>query len=605
MRRSLELLSPRDRRYLFAALGIQVSLSALDVLGILLIGLVGALSVAASQGTNPPAVLTNVLEILGFSSLSDSELLLVCAGSAAFILLAKSLFSAMLTRRVLFFLANRQAVLTGRLSKLLFDQPLTTLQARSSQETAFALLSGSGAATLQILGQSLLVATELALLIAVAVTLIWVNPIVAIASICFFALVGAGLQAVLGRRAASIGALSADTEIRSLQAIQEALGAYREMTVTGRRSAYVRRIEQLRYIAARMIAEGQFIGIFPKYLFEVALVVGGLVLAGFLFSTQPFEAAVAQFAIFIAAATRVMPSILRLQGATLSLRGAASVAVHAFDLASSLERSDSQFASVDFTERNSKDLNANQFRADIEVRNLTFRYPNQPRAALHDVDFFIASGERLAIVGRSGAGKSTLADVILGILKPTAGSVRIGGVSPAQAIEKWPGIIGYVPQSVLLANCSILENVGLGIDHDQIREGQVWEALRRAQISDIAENSPDGLKTVIGEGGFRLSGGQRQRLGIARALYGRPQLLVLDEATSSLDVETEATIGATLAQLEGVITTITIAHRLSTIRSATRLIYLANGNLRAVGTFEELRESIPEFREQLRLSNIG
>ena len=469
-------------------------------------------------------------------------------------------------------------------------------------------LSGAGAATLQILGQSLLALTEAALLLVIAATLIWVNPVVALASIAFFALVGVSLQAILGHRSSRIGVVAAETEIESLQTIQEAMGAYREITVADRRRAYVGRLERLRFTAARMIAEGQFIGIFPKYLFEVALVIGGLLLAAFLFNTQPFESAVAQFAVFIAAATRVMPSILRLQGSAIILRGSASVARHAYELAESLDVQEtlSQVSEFQDAPNPLNDARAQStFSASLQVRNLSFWYPNQAQPAVSEVSFFAKAGERLAIVGRSGAGKSTLADLILGILNPAEGEILIGGSNPTTVTRDHPGAVAYVPQSVLLANATIRENVALGLDRDSICDDLVWEALEGAHLSRIVEASEKGIETIVGEGGYKLSGGQRQRLGIARALYTRPKLLVLDEATSSLDVETESEIEASMSGLDQDVTVVTIAHRLSTIRSATTILYLEEGRLRAIGSFAQVRESVPEFDRQLNLSFIN
>jgi ABC-type multidrug transport system fused ATPase/permease subunit len=198
-------------------------------------------------------------------------------------------------------------------------------------------------------------------------------------------------------------------------------------------------------------------------------------------------------------------------------------------------------------------------------------------------------------VGSTGAGKSTLADVILGVISPQAGSVDISGVPPRVAIERWPGAISYVPQAVALVAGTVRENVALGMPDDAISDDLVWEALRRAHLADFLSESREGLDTTIGERGFRLSGGQRQRLGIARALYTRPRLLVLDEATSALDAETEQAIIRTLEDLEGEVTTITVAHRLATVRNADQVVYLEGGRIVARGTFEQVRAQVTDF----------
>ena len=216
----------------------------------------------------------------------------------------------------------------------------------------------------------------------------------------------------------------------------------------------------------------------------------------------------------------------------------------------------------------------------------------------------VKPGESVALVGSTGAGKSTLADVVLGVMEPQLGTVTISGVSPREAINRWPGAIAYVPQAVALVEGTVRENVALGLPRDLIDDALVWDALNRAHLADFLEESREGLDTKIGERGFRLSGGQRQRLGIARALYTRPKLLVLDEATSALDAETEQSIVQTLDELEGQVTTITVAHRLATVRRADQLLYLEGGRVTARGTFDEVRAQVTDFDRQAALLGL-
>jgi ABC-type multidrug transport system fused ATPase/permease subunit len=232
------------------------------------------------------------------------------------------------------------------------------------------------------------------------------------------------------------------------------------------------------------------------------------------------------------------------------------------------------------------------------------RYDDAADFALKEVSFTAPAGSSLALVGPTGAGKSTLADVILGVLHPQTGSVRVGGVSPRTAIDQWPGGITYVPQAVALVEGTVRDNVALGLPADIVDDDFVWDALRRAHLADFLRDQREGLETKIGERGFRLSGGQRQRLGLARALFTRPKLIVLDEATSALDAETELAIVSALDELEGSVTTITVAHRLATVRRADNLVYLEHGVLRAQGTFDEVRERVQDFDRQASLLGL-
>jgi len=606
IRSALSLLDKRDRRLLGLSAVIQMLTSLLDLIGVLLIGLVGALAVTTVQSQPPPSSVTAIVDALGLGDLSEQALVGLLAGAAAVVLLTKSVFSSYLTRRVFFFLANRQALVSARLTKALLSQSLTFVQKRSTQETAYALISGAGAATMIILGQTVIVATEIALLAVLMAALLVLNPVVAMSSIVFFALVAISLQWALGNWASRVGRVSAEADIASLNAVQEAIGAYREITVSSRRTMYVDRIQALRWKAAKVAADGQFIGMFPKYMFEAALVIGGFVLATALFSTQESVVAVGTLALFLAAGTRVMPSLLRLQGATLSLRGAAGAAGPTFALAQELgnpldvpEKAEVALIIRDRLRRGFPD-----FVPAIRLEDVTVIYAGAQAPAIDRVTLQLEVGQSLALAGKSGAGKSTLADVLLGVIAPVYGVAEIGGLAPDQAVARWPGGIAYVPQEVVLANDTIRSNVALGLPRDAVDDDMVWNALRMAHLDDYLSSQRDGLDTEIGESGLRLSGGQRQRLGIARALFTRPKLLVLDEATSALDAETEAAISQMLGELGGDVTTVIVAHRLSTVRNVDILAYLEEGRLVSSGSFADVRRAVPALDRQARLMGL-
>jgi ABC-type multidrug transport system fused ATPase/permease subunit len=347
----------------------------------------------------------------------------------------------------------------------------------------------------------------------------------------------------------------------------------------------------------------------PKYVFEVALVVGAALLAISQFVTKDATAAVAVIAVYLAAGSRVVPSLLRLQGAVLSVRAAGATASPTYELAdevlTGIAASPSTRNSADFSHLSSNIRKGYpDFESRLDVKGVEITYPGTSTPAIQGISVRVSEGGSLALVGSTGAGKSTLADVILGVLAPSTGTVAIGGLAPAAAIARWPGAISYVPQSIALTNGTVSENVALGLPEADIDEELVWEALDRAHLSDFLREGREGLRTRIGEGGVMLSGGQRQRLGIARALYTRPRLLVLDEATSALDAETEQAIAGTLRSLEGSVTTVTIAHRLATIRHCDIVMYLEGGRVRAVGTFEEIRAQSSHFDAQARLLGL-
>ena len=606
IRASLALLNGRDRRLLGISIAIQMATSMLDLAGVLLLGLVGALAVTVVQSEPVPATVAGVADFIGLGDLDGQELMVVLAACAAAVLLTKSVASSYLTRRVFVFLANRAALVSARLTRALLSLPLTFLQRRSSQETAFALIQGTAAATISVLGQLSIAVSEATLLVVLSVALFMLDPLVTLAAIAFFALVALGLQKAMGQWASRLGRRGAMADIASLDAVQEALASYREITVADRRAEYVKRIQEQRWIAAKVSADVTFLGLVPKYAFEAALVVGGLALAAALFATKGAVEAVGTLALFLAAASRVMPSLMRLQGAALTLRSASGNAGPTFSLAADLATLAEGVATGHADSKSPKmGLGPySDFEASILLERASFRYPGEEILALKEISLRVDPGQSLAIVGPSGAGKSTLADLVLGILDPTSGIVRVSGLPPGQAIREWPGAVAYVPQDVMIANGTVRDNVALGLPRASMDDSRIWSALEQARLSDFLTRQRDGLDTNVGESGLKLSGGQRQRLGVARALYSSPQLLVLDEATSALDAETESEIAGMLQAMEGSVTTVVVAHRLSTVKNAELVAYVDSGRLLHLGDFESVRAAVPAFAKQAGLLGV-
>jgi ABC-type multidrug transport system fused ATPase/permease subunit len=224
----------------------------------------------------------------------------------------------------------------------------------------------------------------------------------------------------------------------------------------------------------------------------------------------------------------------------------------------------------------------------LNVQSLTFNYEGIADSVLNNVNVHIQKGEAVGFVGQSGSGKSTLIDIMLGLLEPQSGSVLINGQKISQVKTAWQKSIGYIPQAIFLMDDSLRRNIAIGIADNQIDEIAIRDALKSAQLEDFVASLPEGLDTVVGERGVRLSGGQRQRIGIARALYHRPSVLVLDEATSSLDTETEHGVMQAVQALQGDKTVIIVAHRLSTVEYCDRLYRLDAGRIVDEGTFDEV-----------------
>lgn len=217
------------------------------------------------------------------------------------------------------------------------------------------------------------------------------------------------------------------------------------------------------------------------------------------------------------------------------------------------------------------------FKKELKLSHIFWKYQSAAKPVLTDTSIIIHKGESVAFIGASGAGKTTLSDILLGLIKPIEGTVEMDGVDVYAIPKVWARIVGYVPQSVYLVDDTIRNNIAFGLREDMIDDNLVWDALERAQLKQYIQEQPEGLNTIVGERGVKLSGGQRQRIAIARALYNKPEILVLDEATASLDNETEAAVMEAIDMLQGQITLVIVAHRLTTIRNCNKIYEIGNG----------------------------
>jgi ABC-type multidrug transport system fused ATPase/permease subunit len=245
-----------------------------------------------------------------------------------------------------------------------------------------------------------------------------------------------------------------------------------------------------------------------------------------------------------------------------------------------------------------------EFIPSVKIKNLHLHYPKERNFSIMDMNLEIEPGMSVAFVGPSGAGKSTLIDLLLGVLEPLGGGVLISNVEPKVATASWPGAISYVPQDSFIIPGTIKDNVSLGYESDVFTNENVERALKLASMWDFASRLPHGIDTMVGESGVALSGGQKQRLGIARALFTCPKLIVLDESTSSLDGQTEADVTASISSLSGETTVLVVAHRLSTVRNADLVVYIEEGKIVHKGTFSEVRQSVPDFDKQAALMGL-
>jgi ABC-type multidrug transport system fused ATPase/permease subunit len=324
-----------------------------------------------------------------------------------------------------------------------------------------------------------------------------------------------------------------------------------------------------------------------------------LLLGAVQFALQDARYAVGILAVFMAASARIAPAVLRVQTALLQIKGSIGTASGTLQLIEEIG-----LAEIPLEIKQMNHFEYPGFNAEIEILDLKFSYPGSATDVISGIDLKIAKGQSVAIVGSSGAGKTTFVDLILGVLNPKKGSVKISGLAPSDVTKLWPGAISYIPQDVLVVNSTIRENVVLGYDSSLVGDSEVWEALRIAQLDEFVMTLTDGLDSYVGDRGTMLSGGQRQRLGIARAMFSKPVLLVMDEATSALDGKTESELSEAISLLKGHVTVILIAHRLSTIRNVDTVVYLEGGRVIAEGSFSEVKTLVPSFHDQAKLMGL-
>ena len=598
--RSIKVLHQNDRRKLFFISAAQILMSILDLLGVLTIGLLCAVSASTLQSQPVGDRINFFLSVLNLDKATLQNQALVLGFLAVFLLVGRTILSILITRRILFFLSAKAAEVSLRLIDTLLSKTLITIQEKTSLSTQFAITRGVDILMIQILATSIVLVADLSLLIVMVIGLFYADPITAISGIVIFGVTGLVLHRQLQVRAGKLGEEHSKLLIKVNERISEVLESYREIVVRSRTGFYAKEIGQLRHEFSNTSAEINFFPYVSKYVIETAVIVGGLSVGGIQFLMNNSTIAITTIAIFLAAGTRLAPAVLRVQQGLMQLRTGIGQAGPTLDL---IERLDISAAREDRTD-SSLVLQYEGFTPEVSIRDVSFRYPNAAEFALKNATLNIQAGSTVAIVGPSGAGKTTLIDVLLGVITPDSGSVLISGKHPLGAAATWPGAISYVPQSVSLSSGSIRENVALGYELKDATNALVCEALQIAQLTSFVENLPHGLDTKVGQSAGFISGGQKQRIGIARAMFTKPLLLVLDEATSSLDSETEAAISEAIRLLRGSTTVILIAHRLSTVREADIVIYIDEGRILACGKFDDVRGQIADFDKQAFLMGL-
>jgi ABC-type multidrug transport system fused ATPase/permease subunit len=599
IKKVLLLLDKKDRFRLFLVLIVNTLLAFLDLVGVALIGVASAILIRGLQAQQAGDQVSRFLEVLNLDGLPQRSLLILLGASAIFFFILKTILSVYFLRRTLRYMSIRNAQISSSLVSKMLNRPVEKIFSKPIQHQIYNVTGGVERLVGGAVTSLVVIASDLVLLLVILVGLMLVDPITSIGTFFVFTGIAFLLYFLLHKRVAILNSKFAYQSIYFNQKVSEGINSFRDLFIKGGREFYVNEIRKSKMQLAGYDAEIKFIPNISKYTIEISVILGIAVIAGIQFYLFDSNRAIAVISVFLAASTRIAPAIIRLQQNVIAVKSSLSAAKPTFELIDELN-------GVEELTRIETVISTNHvdFSPRVKLSNLKFIYSDATDETIQDVSLEISEGKFIAFVGPSGGGKSTLIDLILGLLAPSSGSITISGLKPVDAIKKWPGSIGYVPQDVFIENSTVKENICLGFNPESVPDELVWQALQLADLSEFVKGLEGQLSYRISDAGKNLSGGQRQRLGIARALLTKPRIVIFDEATSALDAETENRVSESILKLTGECTVIFIAHRLSVVRSADMIYYIDKGKIVSQGSFEELRKLNADFNNQANFMGI-
>ena len=588
IKKILYFLTLKERKRAILLLIMVMTMALLDMLGVA--SIVPFMAVL----TNPSliesnAILSSMFKTLSVFGIETNQQFLSALGFIVFVLLITTItFKAFTNYAKLRFITMQSYRISKRLAESYLYQPYSWFLHRHSADLGKSILSEVGMLVSNGLSPIINLMSQSMVVIALLTLLIINDPKLALTIFIILAvtysLIYKSVRSLLNR----IGEERLKANQLRFMAISEAFGASKEIKVAGLEQNYIKKISKPSEVFALRQATSEIISQLPRFALE-AIAFGGLLLVilYLMAKSGTFLNAVPTIALYVFAGYRLMPALQELYHSFTQLRFGKPAIDALYDDC-----------------KNLKPFNLNQdqgvltFNKTITLKHIHYNYPNASRTALNDINLTIPFRSTVGIVGATGSGKTTTVDIILGLLNTQKGTLEIDGqVITKNNCRAWQRSIGYVTQQIYLADDSVAANIAFGIDLKDINQKAVEYAAKIANLDDFVINElPRQYQTNIGERGVRLSGGQRQRIGIARALYHNPKLLILDEATSSLDNLTEKAVMEAVSNLSKEITIIMIAHRLSTVKKCDMIFYLEKGKLINEGTFEELIKANDNFR---------
>jgi ABC-type multidrug transport system fused ATPase/permease subunit len=570
------LLEAKDRRRLVASVGLIVIGSLLEVVSL---GIVIPVVRAVTDGDQRRGSLwlPDFIKLLPFDTYVT--LLMICLVLAFLAKNAYLVLSGYYQQRAQLSINNR---LVQRMFERYIQQPYEFHLMHSSAVLLRNVQEYSSAATTQTIGPGLSLAAELLTGLGFFAVVLWVNPVATVTLVSIFALVTYVVLSSTRERTKRWGAERLVQRGLQSETLLAGFWGIKEIKMFGRERLVVETHQASLYAATRYGIQFGLLQSVPRATFEVMAVGAAAVLVIAETATGgDVGSATLTIALFGVVTFRMLPAVNRILSSFQQFsfgRAGLEGAVESFSLP--VARAEARGSAHPIRFRH------------LYVADLTYKYPRTEKVVLNIESLSIAAGESVGVVGASGSGKSTLVDLLIGILAPTSGNIEVNGRSIADAARSWMDCIGYVPQFVYLMDTTIRRNVAFGLPTDEIDDTKVEAALRAASLWDFINEHPNATETIVGERGVRLSGGQRQRLGIARALYAEPQVLIFDEATSALDDATEREIVESIQKLAHNRTVVVVAHRTTTLRFCSRILRLENGRIVADGNHDTILSNL-------------
>lgn len=571
----------RDRNKLLFVLFFFTLTSLIDAVGI---GLMGPFISIAS---NPSILKTNAIaqSLTTHLNLSQSEYLIPILGLVIVVIFLLQFVLYIISQQYIFnFIYRLKMSLVMRLSNAYLYAPYTFHLTKNSasinknvvmESQVFA--SRCLSAVMRVLTNSIILVILLLLLAKTDLTFLLLILLTTIPTIIGFKFFSPKLR--------SWGKSMSLTQESILKILSHSLGSIKDTKVLGVEGYFLNQLEAQSLEETIAFSRFQVAQVVPPFIIKSSLIIFLVIFISIVtvFSQDNMQNLGSTMTVFAIASIRLIPSANFIVQAMGEIKSTSyTLDVLYFDLKEIEEQ---------HLERTATPLPSYQqmaFQQNLVIQNLGYTYPSSQKPAIKEINLTLQKGESIALIGKSGSGKTTLVDVILGLLEPQQGDILVDGISVYENLRSWQNLVGYIPQSIFLTDESIEQNIAFGVPELEIDPERLAQAIHSAQLEELIQQLPQGVKTLVGERGVRLSGGQRQRIGIARALYHEREILVLDEATSALDNETEKLVTESIQSLAGQKTMIIIAHRLSTVEHCDRLYVLERGHIVRTGTYQEV-----------------